>query len=343
MVLITGATGFLGKYIVRMLYQRGYHLRLLVRNAKHRELNWLHSLAPDGANGQDSNPRIELIEGDVTDITSLLQAVKGVSEVVHAAAVVSFWKKQRQQMFEVNVKGTANVVDICLETSVERLIHVSSIAALGKSEVGSVINEDTPWKETSHTSDYAKTKYLAELEVYRGVAEGLHATMINPGVILGEDTQWSSGTPKLFSIVDKGLTFYNRASHGIVGAVDVAESIALLLNSEVPVGERFILVAKNMSQKQLFQEIAKGLGKKAPTKELRPQLSMVAGYVSEWWALVSQQEPIITIASMRSAISSYKYDGTKLLQYGFSYTPVEKVIADSAKKYLTFHVKAEDK
>lgn len=334
MVLITGATGFLGKYIVKTLNHKGYDLRLLVRNAKERELVWLPDSGGVSSNGQTATPKIEIVEGDILDLPSLIRAMEGVDMVVHAAAVVSFWKRKQKEMMEVNVKGTASVVDVCLAYGIEKLVHVSSIAALGKTKENELITEKTPWKVSRYTSDYAKSKYFAELEIYRGIAEGLFATIVNPGVILGSDTQWSDGTPKLFNIVHEGLSYYNQAHHGVVGAEDVAKAITLLMEEKIPNGERFILVAENMSQQVLFTLIAEYLHKKAPSKVLSPFMSIAAGYFSQWMARLSDSEPIITVASMRSAISSYKYDGTKLAELGFAYTPVEKVIAETAQQFL---------
>lgn len=319
MILITGATGFLGKYIVKELLEAGYDLRILVRNASKREIPW--------------NGLVEVVDGDVNDILSLDEAFKGVDTVIHAAAVVSFWKKRRAEMMHVNVSGTANIVNACLEFGVSNLIHISSTSATGKESKSKVITEETKWYTGKSNSKYGLSKHKAEMEIHRGVAEGLHAVMLNPGVILGAG-DWEQGTPKMFSIVDRGLTFFNRGLMGVVGAEDVARAVRLLVEKEAPANSRFLLISENMEQKDLFGQIAHVLGKKAPTIKLPAFISLIAGLVSEVIAKLNGKEPIISLESMRSSIGRYKYDGSKIEDLGLEYTPISKVIAEVGKVYL---------
>ncbi len=319
MILITGATGFLGKYIVKDLLEAGYELRLLVRNAGERKLPW-HGL-------------VDIVEGDVTDIVSLEKAVKGVDTLIHAAAVVSYWKKRAREMTKVNVIGTANVVNACLEYGVKRLIHISSIAATGKESELIPITEDAPWLPSKHHSRYAISKHKAEYEIHRGVAEGLEAVMLNPGVIIGAG-DWELGTPKLFSLVDKGLKFYNRGLIGAVGAEDVARVTNLMLEQEIYPGERFILVSENMSQKDFFAQIAKSIHRQAPKWQLPAFVSLLVGYISQALAALTRKEPIISVESMRSSISRYRYDASKVESLGFTYTSMDEVIAETGRLYL---------
>lgn len=319
MILLTGATGFLGKHLVDELLAAGYELRLLVRNPAKRKLPW--------------KSMVEIAEGDINDTDSLSQAMEGVQTVIHAAAIVSFWKKRRDEIMKVNVEGTANIVNACLDFEVEQLIHISSIAAMGKGDVKKVITENTAWVPNKHNSQYAVSKYKAELEVHRGIAEGLNAIMVNPGVILGPDDQWDQGTPKMFSITDKGLKYYNRGGSGWVGVNDVTQAILILLNQHVEPGNRFLLVAENLTQHEIFSEIAVQLGKKAPHIALSPTLTLFAGYVSEFMANFSGKEPIITSQSMRNSGRRYQYDGSKITKLGLEYTPIKEVIRETVAAY----------
>ncbi|RMG67560.1 MAG: NAD-dependent epimerase/dehydratase family protein, partial [Bacteroidetes bacterium] len=249
MILVTGATGFLGRFVVDELLSNGRSVRVLVRDAANRTLPW--------------GEGVEVIDGDILDVMALAQAMEGVEAVIHAAAMVSFQKKDRERVRQVNEEGTARVVDACLAAGVRRLVHVSSIGAVGRSPKGEAITEQTPWQPEQAQSTYAKSKRRAEMEVYRGIAEGLDAVMVNPGLILGPG-DWTQGTPRIFATVAGGLRFRNHGTNGLVGAADVARACHLLLDAEVPAGERYILVAANQDYGQFLGSIAEALGKRPP-------------------------------------------------------------------------------
>ena len=320
MILITGASGFLGHHIVNELLSVGYNLRALVRNGADRQFAW--------------GSLVEVVEGDLLDIEMLTQALDGVDTVIHAASVVSYWKKRHREMRQINVGGTANLINLCIELGIGKLIHVSSIASLGKDTREKWITEDTPWSSGTAVSAYAQSKYDQELEVYRGIAEGLEAIIVNPGLIIGKTQDWTSNTGKIFSVVANGLTYVNQGSTGVVGAEDVARAISFLLEREVPYGERFILVGENLSQKDLMGKIAHSIGKAPPSRILPPQLSMVVGYISQFLARFTGKEPVITPETMRSSLRSYLYNGDKITHLGFSYTPIDELIRETGKAYL---------
>ena len=171
MILITGATGFLGRHLVDELLAQGHELRLLVRNPEERALPW--------------GNLVEIAEGDILDIIALERAMQGIDTVIHAAALVSFARKKQAAMKRINVVGTERVVDACLAAGVERLIHISSISATGRAGAGETVDESTKWQENTSPGKYGQSKRGAEQEVWRGIEEGLHGIMLNPGVILG--------------------------------------------------------------------------------------------------------------------------------------------------------------
>ena len=320
MILITGATGFLGRHIVSHLLDAGLSLRLLVRDKTRDDI-------PQGTH-------LELAEGDILDPLSLLKAMEGIDTVIHAAAVVTFAKKRYPEMKEVNVQGTANVVNAALQSGVKRLVHISSTSATGRVGKGETVDEDMPWQPGKHHSYYGVTKHLAELEVHRGVAEGLPAIMLNPSTIIGPG-DWSKGTPKLFTMVHKGLRFYLPSWSGFVGVGDVCKTVKIALDSPHKKAERFLLVSESMPQKAFLALLAESLGKKAPSIAFPPRLGQALGWISERLAAIRGKEPLITVASMKQVRRRVRYDAGKATrELGIEFTPMEKVIQETGAAFL---------
>jgi nucleoside-diphosphate-sugar epimerase len=165
-VLVTGATGFLGSYILRLLLKKGYKVRAIRRSSSPMAML------------QDIADKVEWVEGDVTDLPFLEEATKDIDYVYHAAAAVSFNSKDKEKMMLVNGIGTENIVNVCLDNGVKKLLHVSSIAALGRKENVTEIDENAQWENSPLNSDYAISKFKAECEVWRGIQEGLNAVII---------------------------------------------------------------------------------------------------------------------------------------------------------------------
>jgi len=319
-ILLTGGTGFLGAYIADALLQEGHEVHILARPGR--------ALPPALAG------KARLVTGDVVDMPSLEAAVAGMDAVVHAAAMVSFWQHDRDAMMRTNVGGTANVVNSCLDAGI-RLVHISSTAAVGHAEqAGEAITEQTKWVREKHTSAYSLSKHKAEMEVQRGVAEGLDAIILNPCVVLGIG-DWQAGTPKFFSVVDKGLRFYNQGDISVVAAEDVAKAVcAALARTDIPAGERFLLVAETLPQRALFAVIAASIGKNPPTIGLSPGVSLAVGWLSERVAALTGRRPVVSLETMRSSISHHHYDASKItVRLGLAYTPIEVAIARVAKAY----------
>jgi dihydroflavonol-4-reductase len=321
MILLTGGTGFLGQYILQALLHKGEKVRLLVRNpAKIKPL-----------------AGVELVEGDVLDIVSLEKAFEDVDKVIHAAAVVSFWPRRRAEMLEINVQGTANMVDFALEANVQKFVHVSSIAALGRVANAPKIDETSKWLNSKINSAYGRSKYLAEMEVHRGVEEGLKAVICNPGIIVGAG-HWDTGSPKLFSSVYQGLKFYTAGQTGFVSVEDVARACILLMDSDLTHGERFVLVGENILYKEFFQMVAQNLKVKAPSIAPPAFVARMAGRLSEMYGNITNKEPLITRETTRSAGHIFNYDGSKITRaLGFQYTPMTQCIAETAAQFLKEH------
>lgn len=322
MILLTGGTGFLGQHLVRTLLNADYDLRLLVRNPQQRQFPWQNM--------------VEIVEGDILDPVSLERAMDGVTQVIHAAAFVSFWRKERDKVMHVNAVGTERVVNACLEMGIEKLVHVSSTAATGKSSRNpqEMITEETTWNPALATSVYSRSKYRAEMEIYRGITEGLTASIVNPGIILGPTNNWEEGTGKIFSIVNRGLRFYNPGASGFVGVEDVARACQLVLEKEDANGQRYILVGENLPFRQIFAWVAEAIGKKAPQRALAPSLSRLVGRISELLSRISGKPPIVSLESMRNGVKTHRFDGQKIETLGLAYTPIKAVIQEAAQQFL---------
>jgi dihydroflavonol-4-reductase len=210
--------------------------------------------------------QVEWVQGDPEDITDVADAFEGIHTVYHCAAMVSFRPADKADMIRKNVLLTANLVDVALHKGLRAFCHVSSVAALGRGgPANTLMDENRLWKESSSNSNYAKSKYLSEMEVWRGIEEGLPATIVNPGIILGPGF-WDAGSSKFFKAVHDGFPFKSEGINGFVDVRDVAALMVALVNQK-RFGERFIAVAENLSYARIFELIASAYGKNPPTKE----------------------------------------------------------------------------
>ena len=323
MILVTGGTGFLGSYIIKQLIEKGYAVRAIRRNNK------LPFWIPAGI-----FDTVEWIEGDVLDVVALQDAMEGVETVIHSAAVVSFTKKDRVNMYRVNVEGTANVVNMMLEKNVPRLVHISSVAALGRTAGGGHVNEEKKWEDSKVNTHYAKSKYKAELEVWRGMGEGLEAVIVNPSTILGYG-DWNSSSCAIFKNVYKEFGWYSPGINGFVDVEDVARVAILLMESPVT-EERFIVNGDTWPFKKLHDVMAAAFGKKHPSRPATPFLLGLAWRLEKLKSFFSGKKPLLTKESARVAMSKTWFENDKLLKAlgGVSFTPMEETIGKACKKYL---------
>lgn len=323
MVFVTGGTGFLGAYIIKNLVEKGLPVRALRRSAT------LPFFIPAWV-----FEKVEWLQGDVLDVVTLHEAMQGVDAVIHAAAVVSYHASDRAQMYQTNVEGTANVVNAAIEAGVNRFVHISSIAALGRTGKNGTVNEDREWEDNKANTHYGITKHLAEMEAWRGFAEGLHGVMLNPSMILGYGN-WHQSSCALFKSVYNGFPWYTTGVNGFVGVEDVAEAAVQLLQSEVH-QKRFIVSVENQSFQDVFNAIAEGLKKKKPHLKGTPFLGEIAWRAERLKAFVMAQKPLLSKESARVAHSKTNFDHSALLQAlpQFSFTPLDAVIKEACKNYL---------
>jgi dihydroflavonol-4-reductase len=324
MVLVTGGTGFLGSYIIKHLVEKGYSVRAI-----RREKAVLPSYIP-----REKFEKVEWIQGDILDVLSLEEAMEGVDQVIHAAAVVSFLKADRKKMYQVNVEGTANVVNIALEKNVKRLVYISSVAALGRTAHGGSVNEDSKWEDNKVNTHYARSKYKAELEVWRGSGEGLNTIILNPGTILGYG-DWNSSSCAIFRNVYNEFKWYTPGINGFVDVDDVARATLLLMESNIN-DQRYIINGDNWHFKKLQDTMADNFRKKKPSKETTLTLIALAWRMEKLKSFFNGHRPLLTRESARIAHSKTYFENAKLLGAleGFSFTPLQESIKKACEKYL---------
>lgn len=322
-VLITGGTGFLGAYIIQELVEQGYEVRALRRSHK------LPFFIPARVLEQ-----VEWVDGDILDIVSLEEAMEGVDSVIHSAARVSFDPKEKKELFNINIDGTANMVNMALEKNVRRFIHISSVAALGRTASGDRVTEEKKWQHSKLNTQYAISKYHGEREVWRGMGEGLDVVILNPSTILGYG-DWNTSSCAIFKNSFREFPWYTNGINGFVDVRDVARAAVQLMKSGIS-AERFIVSADNWSFRQLLNTIGEGFHKKLPTREATPFMGEVAWRLEKFKSLFSGKKPLLTQQSARVAQSKTYFEHDKLLKAlpGFSFTPLVQSITKACDNYL---------
>ena len=344
MIFLTGGTGMLGAHLLLDLTRSGTAVRALKRKnsdlpAVKKIFSW-YTTDADRLFGQ-----IEWVEGDLMDRSSMREAIKGADTIIHAAAKVSFDPRDRETMLYENIEGTANLVDLALELDVQRYCQVSSVAALGNQDFGMPVNEDLSWKNDSQRSAYSESKFQSEMEVWRGIEEGLQAVIVNPSVILGPG-KWESGSPRFFQTIRNGMKFYTTGSTGFVDVRDVSLAIIGLLQSkdwESIKNQRYVISAENLSYREIFEGIAVALNQKKPTIRANRILLQLGWRASRLVSLITGKDPALTKETARSAGKHSEYDGSKITgTIDFRYTPIAKSIQDTGKIFLGENEKMND-
>jgi dihydroflavonol-4-reductase len=322
-ILVTGGTGFLGAYIIKELIEKGHSVRAIRRSSK------LPSYISN-----EILEKVQWVDGDVLDINSLEDAMEGVDTVIHSAAVVSFIKKERKNMYRVNVEGTANVVNVALEKNVRRFIHISSVAALGRTAAGGYVNEEKKWVESKVNTHYAITKFKGELEVWRGFSEGLSGVILNPSTILGYG-DWNNSSSAIFKKVFEEFKWSSPGLNGFVGVDDVAKIAVLFATNEIT-EQRYIVNSDNWHFEKLQSTIADAFGKKRPVRMATPLLMNIARHLEWIKTMITGTKPILTKESVRVANSKTHFENDKILKAlpGFSFTPLEETIKKACNLYL---------
>ena len=315
MIFVTGGAGLVGSALLKQLLQQNEGaIKALYRSSMPLLLT------------EEEKKRITWIKGDVLDTGLVDDAMKGCRHVYHCAAVVSYHSGRRAQMYKINIEGTANMVNIALENNVEKFVHVSSVAAIGRIRKGEHVTEKTEWTEETNNSHYGKTKYLSELEVWRAISEGLNAVIVNPSVILGE-SNWENGSVAIFKKIWEGFPWYTNGGTGFVDAKDVANAMIQLMHSDIS-AERFLLSNEHLTFQQLFTKIANLFGKKPPQRFAKPWMGEIVWRLEAMKAMFSNKEPLLTRETAGTAQSTTFFDSSKIKNAlpDFQFTPVDESI-----------------
>ena len=311
MILVTGGSGFLGQHLVRRLAAQGLPVRAQY---------YAHPPDPGLAKLHGT----EWQQCDLLDVYAVEELMQGITEVYHCAGIVSFDPKRRDEMLHFNPESTANVVNEALQKAIRKMVYVSSVAALGRTGDGTkVTDEEQEWGESRYNSAYGISKYLAEMEVWRGIGEGLNAVIVNPSVMLGAG-DWRHGSPQLMAVVNKEFPFYTGGVNGWVDVEDVVTAMTMLMTSDIE-GERFIVNEGNYPFRDIFTRMAMALDKKPPRIPASRFLSQV---LTRMGKLFMGRETVITKETVRNAHSVSRYDNSKLTRAlpAFAYTPIDQTI-----------------
>jgi nucleoside-diphosphate-sugar epimerase len=321
-ILLTGGTGFLGSYTLTALVEQGYTVRALRRGST--TPHWIDPAVLE---------KVEWVTGDVLDIVGLEEAMENIDAVIHAAAMVSFNARERKELYHINVEGTANVVNACLEKKVKRLVHISSVAALGRKVGGGLVDETAKWEENPLQTHYARSKYKAELHVWRGHCEGLDAVILNPSTILGFG-DWTKSSCAIFKQMHDGFKWYTPGLNGFVDVQDVARATVLLLEQGNN-GERYVVNGDTWHFQQLQEEIARGFNKPIPSLKANSFILGLAWRIEAIRSIITGRKPLLTKESAQVAQSKTEFDNRKLLAFlpSFQYTPLVKTIEQACVRY----------
>lgn len=335
MILVTGGTGLVGSHLLYELISAGHPVRATRRRNSQLDLASKLFLWYDPAAGKTLFEKIEWVEADLNDLSSLQEAIRGVKAVFHCAAMVSFLPSDRERMMKANVEGTANLVNVALAQGIGKFCYCSSVATIGYPEPGQPATESLIWKTSPSNSWYSISKFGAEREVWRGAEEGLPVVMVNPSIVIGPgDTARSSA--QLYQSVKNGLKFYTKGITGFVDARDVALALRLLYENPV-VNERFILSSESIPYRKVFEYFAEFAGVAPPKYFAGPFLSEAAWRLEKLRGLLTGRKPLITRETARNANNIRYFSSDKIIQaLGFSFRPVKEAARNTAGFYQKF-------
>lgn len=324
MILVTGASGLVGSHLVALLATLESDTEIIA--------SYNHTIPAT------SYPNVTYKKCNLLDIFEVEEIMEGITEVYHCAAIVSFNPKDKHTLVHNNQVATANLVDKSIAQQVRKFIHVSSIATIGrehKLDKDQLYKESHIWEEGKKRSVYSRSKFYAEMEVWRGFASGLNGAIINPGIILGEG-DWGRSSSKLMQTVAKGMKWYTKGVTAFVDVKDVAKSMYTLMKSEVS-NERFIISEGNHSYETIFQKMATALQIKGPQKEAKKWMSEIIWRVYRIQGVLTGNQPLVTKETAQTAQSHYHFDNKKFLSYfpTFQYEKIENTIARMAAVYVS--------
>ena len=318
MILVTGATGFVGSELICLLVKKNLNVVGLYRNEIQKNKT-IHIIESRLKKNTEKLKKIKWIKANLKDFSSLENAFFGIKKVYHCAALVSMAFKDQKRLLKINQEGTSHIVNLCLKNNIKKLVYVSSIAALGNDKYENEINESSPWDNSIEKTTYSYSKYVAELEVWRGSEEGLPIVIVNPGVILGNKSPINT----MFNSIRKGFNFFPSGSTGLVEINDVVYLMFHLMESNIT-NERFILVAENWSYKKIYEMTLKKYNKKIKLFPLPKSIFYLAWIIEKTISFFGFKKRFLSKALIRSLYEDKQINGNKIKsKISFSYSPIE--------------------
>ena len=332
MILVTGGTGLVGAHLLYKLVSNNEKVKAIYRSEK-KLLQTKAVFETYTRNYSSLFESIEWVQADILDIPSLENAFKNVTHVYHCAAFVSFEPNKYRVLRKTNIEGTANVVNFCISNKIKKLCYVSSIATLGHDIQNDFIDETALWNSEEDHSDYAITKYGAEMEVWRATQEGLDAVIVNPGVILGAGI-WKYGTGRLFKTAKNGFKYYTSGTIGLVDVEDVVKVMITLMQSQIT-KERFVLVSENWRYKQFLESLTTSVHGKVPTKLASKWLLNIAWRLDWLKHKLTGKRRQLTKHLANTLNTENNYSSNKLKKVlNYEFEPIAKTITKVANLYL---------
>ncbi|MCJ7447104.1 MAG: NAD-dependent epimerase/dehydratase family protein [Bacteroidales bacterium] len=332
-VFVTGGTGLLGSHLLYSLAEKGESIKANYRQLKKLDLvRKIFSYWCD--NPDELFNKIEWIELDLSDAGNLKRIISGSEHVYHCAATVSYEASGKDQLIKNNTDVTVNIVKTCLETGVNKLCHVSSVATIGASHKDEITDESHQWIESDYHNAYSVSKYLSESEVWNGISKGLNAVIVNPSVILGPG-YWNSGSSLFFSKISDGMLFYTNGVTGYVDVRDVVKSMIILMNGPVK-GERFIISSENIPYVDFFSMIAERMNVRKPFIFIPEILSKPATGIVKIISQIRGKSGLITPDIINAAFSRVFYNNSKIKETtGVTFIPIHQSIEEITRIYRT--------
>ena len=328
MILVTGGTGLVGCHLLYQLILENKKVNALHRkNSNIEVVKKVFSFYSQDYKSLFN--KINWIEGDINDLSSLNHALKNITEVYHCAAFISFNKKDLEMMRKINIEGTANLVNCSIERKINKFCYVSTIAAVGERN-NSLIDEECEWKENNNP--YSETKYFAEMEVWRGIAEGLNAVIVNPGVIVGSGF-WKRGSGAFITQVSRGMSYYPIGKTGFICVKDVVQIMIGLMKKNI-FSQRFILVAENWKQKDFIYSICKNFNLEPPKKQASKSVMYLGLFVDLFRSKLLNKRRRLSRAIIKSGNSINEYSNQKIIKaLNFKFSKVEDSINETCKNF----------
>lgn len=321
----------LGTELLFQLAERGDHLVSTYRTD--HKLNFARKqFQLIGDEGLKACSSVDWQNCDLLDLPRLREVLTGVDLIYHCAALVSFDTADDQALIDNNVQATANLMNLAREAGVKKVIHVSSVAALGRNVTGGMIDENSQWTGRKENSAYARSKYQAELEAWRASEEGLPLVIVNPSIIIGPG-DWQTGSSALFGKIAGGFKFYSEGINAYVDVRDVAAAMIQLMDSDI-LGERFVLMAENRSYREVFEMIADALRVQRPSIAAKPWMGAAVWRLEKLRALITGKPPMVTPDTVQTSFQANYYSNEKLRKtLGVEFRRVENTIAHVADLY----------